>query len=163
MRCRCLFSGACPERSCISIAACLLGSACAIFTKFLEGVEGSIACSFGKTFDFRHASIASCFRVSLCACSDADLLRGKSCFSSGSLCCALVIPCAAFLASSSALSFPTIPLCPGVQQMVMSLLVFCALPHSEFCRCVTKCCPDAGFLSLVAMIVAFYTQSDAAT
>ena len=59
---------------------------------FLEGVEGSIAYSFGKIFDFRHASIA-CFKVSLCARSNADLLCGKLCFSaSGSLCCALVTP-----------------------------------------------------------------------
>ena len=39
--------------------------------------------------------------------------------------------------------------------MIMSLLVFCELPPSEYCRCVTRCCPDARFLSLVTMIVAW--------
>ena len=122
-----------------------------------EGVDGSIACSLGYTLDFWHASTTSCFRISFCARSEADLLCGMSCFNNwGSLWCVLVCPCAAFFASSSALSFPRMPLWPGIQHMTMSPCALCVPLPSESCSCVTRCCPDAGFLSLVASIVACY-------
>jgi hypothetical protein len=74
---RCLFTGACPVRSCVRMLVCLQLSVLVIFENSLEGSKGSMVLRCLYLGDFLHHLFVWTFICLLIACLIADMLVGS--------------------------------------------------------------------------------------
>ena len=127
MRFRYWFTGACPILSCEIqlVVSRLILVLLIVVTNFTDGVDSSIRRVLLPLVDPLHASLHFFLALSTWDLFTADgfmwsgfrKYEGKSCLSE-------LVPSAAFLASLSASSFPSIPSCPAVHLRFMVYFVF---------------------------------------
>lgn len=146
-------------RSCAKHAACFLGRPSISLRYELGWKLGSKSLNLANLGERLKCSSASSLNLRVYCCLSADLLIGSVRFdrnSLGSLWSGLGSPCAAFFASSSAISLPWHPRCAGIHRLVSSILVLL------FRRCLSfawnksiRWCPEAGAIDAVPEIDAW--------
>ena len=119
--CRYSFSGMCPTLNWKSqLTPCLeMSGPLVSFRKFNHGTEESICLVLCVRGDLHQFFLHSFLSFILCSCFAADLLCFRGFLSTfGNKVFSVVFPSAAFLASLSASSFPSMLTCPAVQPIL---------------------------------------------
>ena len=127
-----------------------------------EGIIGSILSANVAHGDFANVALASFLSSLWCHYISAALLFGRTpspLSSIGMFISSDVLPSAAFLASASALSFPSTPLCPGTHLMsVVAPGWNLAIASVYWCSAFMMYCPGIALSSLVFRIAAWLSR-----